>query len=457
MSEVSLVKSVEIQSNKITSEEYFSLSSGLEQHHGVFYKFWQMGRPSLDPNCETCQVNFDPENGQFVDFIFNPGLWKNTTLKEKEFLICHECLHLILEHGKRLIGSKKDISIEDNWAADIVVNHMLTKSFGFDRKEISFADKLCWTDTVFKNICKEDIQSYSYTDKDGKNVVITSQTKIQIPPSDYSYEFYYNLIKQILKQLSFNGATADNHSGFTGKTLSKDIISRICDGLSNEEKQELYDKIKDQLPAKDKNSNQRGTGAGNHWLIVSIEKIKKKKKWETVIKKWAMSKTKIINRDIEQWARLNRRFSIMSTDFFIPSEMEEDSSDVDKLDVYFYLDTSGSCQHLAKRFFTAALSLPNDRFNISLWCFDTQIYAVDPKEKKLQGFGGTSFDIIEEHIQEKIAKKILKKYPTVFIITDGDGNKVKPQRPELWYWFLSENIDYYIPEKSNKFMLSSFE
>lgn len=467
MSDTSLVKPIEIQTDKITSEEYFSLSRGLEQHHAVFYKFWQMGRPSLDPNCPTCEVEFDAENGQFIEFKFNPELWKNSTIKEKEFLICHESLHLVLEHGKRLLGSKVGVTDEDNWAADIVVNHMLTKSFGFDRKEISFADKLCWTDTVFKDLFKEDLKQYNYTDKDGNNVVVTSQSKIQLPPSDQSYEFYYNLIKQIQQQLSLVGSccdgakTADNHSGFTGKTLPKDITDQICDSLSNEEKQQLYDKIKDQLPSDSsgnkKSGSGRGTEAGNHWLIVAIEKIKKKKKWETVIKKWAASKTKIINRDIEQWARLNRRFVLMSQDFFIPTEFEDENRDKDKLIVWFFQDTSGSCHHLAKRFFKAALSLPTERFVVSLFCFDTRVYEVDPIKQKLFGFGGTSFDIIEHYIQRKIASE-KKKYPAaVFVVTDGYGNNVKPQYPENWYWFLSVHCTNCIPKECHKFMLKDYE
>jgi predicted metal-dependent peptidase len=79
------------------------------------------------------------------------------------------------------------------------------------------------------------------------------------------------------------------------------------------------------------------------------------------------------------------------------------------------------------------------------------------KSNKIYGGGGTSFNIMENKIQS-IMKSENKKYPkAVFVITDGYGNKVSPEKPEKWYWFLSANYTHYIPSQSKTYKLSDFE
>jgi hypothetical protein len=105
---------------------------------------------------------------------------------------------------------------------------------------------------------------------------------------------------------------------------------------------------------------------------------------------------------------------------FLPSDMEieDDNDEKTRIKVYFYLDTSGSCWGLKDRFFAAALSLPDDRFDIRLFCFDTTVQETTLESRKIYGGGGTSFSILEAHIQKEIKEK--GEYPeAVFVITDG--------------------------------------
>jgi predicted metal-dependent peptidase len=414
---------------QVSQQEFLSISNSLEKYHGIFYAFWNIGKPLLTNKVDTCCICFDNE-GRALEFRFNPNLWKTKTPTEREFLICHEILHIVLEHGRRI---KKESEEIDNLAADIVVNHLLVKSFNFNRKDISFADNLCWTDTIFP---------------DEKNL-----------STDSSFEFYFNLINNEIKKESltqFQINIADDHNGFCGKGLPQDFIDKINKTLSDEEKQQLANKLEKQINP-DNINRQAGTDSGDHWLTVLVTKPKKKKKWESVIKKWVCTKTNAITRDTDQWARLSRRFSLISKDFFIPSEMEVEDVNYGKLNVWFFQDTSGSCSHLAQRFFTAALTIPEDKFDVRLFCFDTKVYEVDKTEKKLYGFGGTSFGVLENYIQKKIKLEKIKYPSAIFVITDGYGDFIVPQYQEKWYWFLSSNYDCYIPKRSNKFMLKDFE
>lgn len=144
---------------------------------------------------------------------------------------------------------------------------------------------------------------------------------------------------------------------------------------------------------------------------------------------------------------------------FLPSEMEIEDTTVNnsRIQVWFFQDVSGSCVHLLERFFTAACSLPENRFDVKLFTFDTSVREIPnfKTAKNIRAGGGTYFHIIENFIQSK--KKDLGYPKAVFIITDGDGDPVKPEHPERCYWFLSDPIKRYIPKESHSFDLRDFE
>jgi len=132
--------------------------------------------------------------------------------------------------------------------------------------------------------------------------------------------------------------------------------------------------------------------------------------------------------------------------------MEIDDGEETKIELYFFQDCSYSCYHLKDRFFNAAKSLPEDRFDVKLFTFDTRVYESSLKSGKLYGFSGTRFDIIEQHLQT------VKPHPrAIFVITDGAGNVVNPQHPDRWFFFLSAKNTRYIPAKSHTYDLGDFE
>jgi uncharacterized protein with von Willebrand factor type A (vWA) domain len=168
-------------------------------------------------------------------------------------------------------------------------------------------------------------------------------------------------------------------------------------------------------------------------------------------------------KDVEQWARKHRRMSMIGGgSLFIPCEMEVEDmfEDIEKIEVFMFLDTSGSCAGYKDRFYKAAASLPPERFNLRLFCFDTSVKEMKLEDKKMFDGGGTYFHILEQKIQE-IMKKENKKYPkAVFVLSDGYGDNVIPQDPSKWYWFLSDGWGYggvTVPANCKKFHLKDFE
>ena len=144
--------------------EFSEISKDIIKHHGIFYKFWDLVRPSYtnSKKVPTACVIFNKEN-QCIDFLINKKFWDKLSQEKKNFIICHECLHVILEHGKRACSINTKLNPElTNACLDIPINEMLIKYFGFDKKDIDPKGKFCWANTVFK---KEKVPNHSRLSK----------------------------------------------------------------------------------------------------------------------------------------------------------------------------------------------------------------------------------------------------------------------------------------------------
>lgn len=435
----------------LTDDEFFEISRNLQDKHAIFYKFWELGAPRFTESISTACVTFDKEGFQ-TGFYFNPDFWENNDQYSREFFIAHEMLHIILNHGARAKDSSKQMKDMINIAMDVVVNHTLVNKFGFHRSKINNADNYCWVDTVFSD---EEV------------------------PDDKTFEFYFNKIKDEFEEMGGMPDLVDDHEGFWGEGELKDVIKELNEFLDDFEKDEtLEEVIKEHYneDEEDKESDKGGSkgrsanGTGSWVFLSQTKKVKKKRKWEEVIKNWASPYLKSDYKEVEQWARVPRRMEFFHNrvgqeNIYLPSDMDVEDlyEDDTKIEVYFFLDTSGSCWDLKDRFFKAAESLPEDRFQVRLFCFDTSVKETTLASRRIYGGGGTRFDIMESHIQ-KVMREEKVKYPhAIFVITDGDGGPVSPMHPDRWYWFLEDNRwswgsnTRYIPKKSKTYQLKDFE
>jgi predicted metal-dependent peptidase len=426
----------------MTDEKFLTIAQDLEIYHGIFSKFWQMGKPTIDPTIKTAAIRFNKKGGFFM-FCFNPDFYNTLDDYNLRFIICHEALHVILNHGYRSLELVPEIA---NVAMDVVINESLVKNFGFDRYKIQNQQDLCWYTTVF--------------DANKSHILI-----------DKNFEHYYDILCSQATKTKNGGNpksggknnTVDDHSGFTQQPdIQNEIDQKVddmCDALNPEELKSLKDKIEKTLDTDTKNGLTAGTHKGGLAKLADITPVPKKRKWETVIKRWASQYFKYDDVYKDQWIRTNRRFISLQSTMFIPTEMDIDEFTLEKnrIRIVFFLDTSGSCAHLADRFFKAAKTLPEHKFDIKLCCFDTSVYETSLKTGKLYGFGGTSFSILETYCQD-YKKQNNGRYPdAIFVITDGAGDTINPETPNRWYWFLSTNTTYCIHKECNIFNLSDYE
>lgn len=418
---------------KFDHDEFIALARELEKHHSIFDRLWVLGKPVFTESIPTAAVYFD-KVGECIDFKINPSFWSKLSDAEKQFVICHECLHVILYHGFRINELKGGELQIANKALDIVVNHALVDKFGFKREEVDPENKYCWVDTVFKD---------------------------NPPESGKYYEFYYNLLEKIKEESgggnspgqSGSGEILDDHDGLSSFN-TPEFEDKIKEIISSDELGSLSDFVEAETKDIESKCQQAGCSPGNTFVTVNVGKVKAKKKWETVIKKWASKYMK--DNEVEQWARLNRRLTFMANDFLLPSDQEVEEFEKDRIQVWFFQDTSGSCSGFVDRFFRAAKSLPLDRFDVKMHCFDTRVFETTLDSGKLYGFGGTSFNCIEAYIQSYIKKHNLPYPKAVFVITDGYGDHVHPQDPKVWHWFI-QGSPYLVPPQSKHYNLRDFE
>ena len=137
--------------------------------------------------------------------------------------------------------------------------------------------------------------------------------------------------------------------------------------------------------------------------------------------------------DLELWTRPNRRLDSLGDDLILPATINETVPVRDRVDVWAFQDTSGSCVDYAERFFKAIATIPEDRFRVRVFCFDTEVYETSLATGKLYGFGGTAFQPMEDKIQQII-------------------------QTERWHWFLTpDGSKAHIPNKSSIYDLNDYE
>lgn len=419
----------------LNEEELIAIGNALEDHHSLFYTFFHFGNITFDEAIPTACVKFS-EDGEAIDFCFNPKFWDELDFYNRLFVLCHECLHILFNHGIRIKNLDGQIA---NIAADVVVNHYLTSRFGFVRNKIKNWESLCWIDTAFQS---------------------------PFIPEGKSFEFYYMKLKEQSKlNASLKCDVLDDHGSMPGlgggdevgdenddntKSLQDRFVKKIGDLLSERDKDEIVD-ITDDEAADNNGGTQAGSGYVNTVWRMPKKKINPLKSWKGIVKKWKL-KNKDVLTESDQWARMNRRNFLLPKNLILPSEMEFEGDSENKIEAWMFLDVSGSCYHLKSYFWEAAESVPKKYFNLKLFSFSTKVHEADLKGRKLIGGGGTNFHCINKKVNDA------EKYPhIIMVITDGFGTSIYPKHPDRWHWFLTDSgSSHYFPKTCHKYKLSGF-
>lgn len=482
---------LKMNDKELGKEDLRKITSSLEKHHAIFYKLWEVGTPKLTDDVETACVKFD-KKGFCIEFLFNRNLWEKLDQNGKLFIICHECLHLILNHGVRgqNVGGKNSFDQYClNVAMDLVINHMLTAHFHFDRSELdTFFEDLCWIDKFFlKNETEDKEFCYGLEDESGKvyfssedederknllergkenkrgktcfvnfyekNSEIGNKTSkyLSVHPKN-SFEYYYKKVKEFLdygerKELNI----LDVHSELPGKFLPEgelyrdpveETVEEASEELYENEKKELNDVLEEDLTEEeeDQDNNSAGGGSGHGIYFVPVYEDAPTYTWKMI----ANNSSETVFKEVEKtsWAKKNRRFSFIdNNELVLPNNYYKEERIRDNIKLWVFQDVSGSCSQYKDYFFNAITTIPKDKFNIRAFCFSGKCEEMDIEERKLVHCGGgTNFNPMNKKIE-----KLADDYPDlVFVITDGrsfDTNTFKRncKYPERWKMFFSKS------------------
>lgn len=417
----------------------------LQETHIFFRTFTELNSIHFDEKIDTAQVSMhDVEEGN-ATLSINPTFYSSLTEQGKKFLICHELLHIILEHIPRYYKQFQKFGEKINIAQDIVINHMLVNLFNFSRDEIGdLSINGCWVDTVFPN----------------KKILDNKST-------EYYLQLLINSKEEVGGNLQFDTLnypttpTEAEEASSNQQDIREQTTEDIIDIIKQQE-EEINDLkkhiIKDvQSQSEDKCA---GTNVGG-WERFNIHPPKIKKKWESVIKKWSAYKIKERVQVKYRWNKVDRRFGHLDrSKFALPAKAEKTIKDkqLGKIEVIFFLDVSGSCYHLKERFVKAARTLDTNIFNIHLFSFDVRTHPIDYKSMRIYGGGGTSFKCLDQTVNDVLSEQKKFKDYSVWVITDGYGDYINPKNPHKWNWFLTDDsTKNCIPIKSKIHKLKDYE
>lgn len=393
------------------------LRVALQMRFSLFEAFYSISSFQYSEAIPTACVTFDSE-GECLSMLVNPTFWNTRSLIQKEFILCHETLHVFYMHGVRGKDLDKEIS---NIAMDLVINEELVRRHGFNRSIVDPENNLVWHDKYFSGDFLFKSFEYYY------NRLIDSEKNKKIKPSGFNHDYLQGIPEEISEDI-LKGARQIE------KNQDADSTVNIADSLNTEEVCKIA-----------------GVLGGSGVFTVNVKKVSPKVKFLKYIKNTSVKHYK---EKLEyNWKTEPRRMYSVRSSFFMPNETPIEKFKRDKCKAVVFMDTSGSCVSYKEYFWKIASAIPADKYEIDLYCFDTRVFQTTFASKKLYGFGGTSFRILSNKINE------YKKHPDlVFVITDGYGDCLNIEQPEKWVWLMTEhNTKMYIPSGCTIDNLSDFD
>jgi predicted metal-dependent peptidase len=356
------------------------------------------------------------------NIYYNRDFFADLDVDEIQFVLCHEVLHVALDHlGRR---SHRDPQWW-NMANDYVINGMLIK------------------EKIGKMPTKK------VTDVDEKGETNQRVGLYEEKYVDWTSEAVYDDLekRKVKKQMTLDVHLELGNDSKDGKGKPQD-----GKGPGIEISEEELAKIREELKNKVIQAAQAAAGKMPASLARLVDSLVEPKiNWRDLLQQNIQS---CITDDFT-WMRPNRKH--MYGGIFLPT-LDKDET----IDIAIAIDMSGSISDAMAMDFLSeiygCMQQYND-FTLSILCFDTQVYnyqmyTKDTQEEllnyKCKGGGGTDFDAFwsfwkEQNIEPKKAVVFTDGYPfgswgpenycdTLWIITEGQKTRVKPPFGQYAYY-----------------------
>lgn len=327
------------------------------------------------------------------NLFFNPEFFMGLTAEERIFLILHEVMHNVYNHGIRL-GFRDHKTW--NEAADYVINgELIDRGFTMPKDGLHNTSYDGWSaDEVYEDLIKNK-------DKGGSNNP-SPWPDLQAPPDS-------------------DGAGGNDSASGNGNSNG---------GIPQPSAQEVEDHNKDLLTQATQASKMGGDKAGT--VPGSLERILDdmlypKLPWNQILAKYLFS----LNKNDYSWRKPNRRF--ISQGIIMPSLHSEGIGRID-----FAIDTSGSVSKSDFDRFISEIGYVFKTFNpteIGVMQFDSILQSNDKccsvqdfMKLEFKGGGGTQIEPVLEAYKTSKSKALI-------ILTDGylhQSIDIDPKKPVVW-------------------------
>lgn len=374
----------------------------------------------------------------------NPLFFAKLSKEEREFVLAHECFHVILKHCQKLLERQPYIKTNTwNVATDLEIHFLLT-DIGMVAPFV-LPHKKSWHGLSAEDIynilnAAENNRNLYYPVKDRTSDDVTS-TLDRINNSEYNRECVKASESSNLKGFSPSSPSFDQHEFTDKKNLSES--TNDGQGMEVEEDDEEFERKLDNLIQNAKSFAEKAKGSMPGTIIrnLGIDEDKKsthKIDWKEYLKDYL---NQISYNPAYSWVHPSRKF--IYNNIYLPGKKQDEHV----LDITVSIDTSGSIDSGDLRMFLTELKKIVqcfDEYKINVIFCDCEISFVKEynnndnpienlfkliKDKRMSGGGGTSHVPVIEYVN-----KHFKDTGCLLAFTDGftDIPKNKPTFPIVW-------------------------
>lgn len=398
----------------------------------VVDSFFRMGKLQITPACKTAGVAVDHEGQVYLSFApaFVEEILQNKNGKKMlEFVLMHECMHVILDHITR---REKRQPFIWNIACDAIVNATVLDIFSGRFKALPASLKGGVVDT-YKVMKDKDIDN-TYVEEMNKffsTMIMPHSIEETVESCTVSCaeELYEKLLKKAKEMLAKGLKTLDNHGMWEESKGKKTAAQKLAE-------EQMKEVLKDAMGRAIKNDNDaRSKFAGKQpygeFRELGIDFTVRKLPWDRMLRNFIASRIDEFTEEV--WHNPSRKLRQFYPRVVLPNEFEDEERK--KLLVTIFVDTSGSMDETLLKKVQGILScFPADKVEYDAYSFDADIYKIDEditKCKRFRGGGGTSFQLCADKVHEKPTHS-----DCVIMITDGFDSAPKLKLPNCWLWLI---------------------
>lgn len=389
---------------------------------------WNMGVPTACVGLPVPPKGGKVKNFDDYKFMFNPEFAKLFPIEGFAFIMAHETMHIVLNHLKLSQRFKNKMMF--NIAADAVINDYL-ESMGFEIPMIPDAKEgegLIQGEAVVGYNCAHATVGEVYADlkKEARdNGAGEGDGEGEGAPTE-GYGDGKGQFKQIDGHDWMHKATEDQQEAAENAGQANPLPKDLDDTKQDDDRKAGY--------------KLAGNGVGSKQAFIENKDIGLK--WAELMEKVNPMAFKNGPRPRPGWHRRPRKLASFPNVILPVVQEGVKNKGGNQPSIVMALDTSGSIgQEDANRFVNFARSVPQDKIKLFACTFTTQYQELD-LENPSWNTGGTSFEAINEYIDNEVKGEIKDKYPTaVVVITDGYAsfaNTPGGKEADAWYWLITE-------------------